>query len=99
MCHPRLSRPSRRRSRCHGRAQSRNKNKKRATFMKLTSNNRRSTAEQKVIAELIQGSDVIRRTALQLAPPIVVVAELLTNALSAAGKILICDNGDSADDA
>src|SRR5438270_1416752 len=98
MCHPRLSRASRRRSHCHCRAQTLNKNKKRATFMKLTSNNRRSTAEQKVIAELIEGSDVIRRTALQLAPAIVVVAELLTNALRAGGKLLICGNGGSAAD-
>ena len=67
--------------------------------MKLTSNNRRSIAEQKAIAELIEGSDVIRRTALQLAPAIVVVAELLTNALRAGGKILICGNGGSAADA
>src|SRR5438045_6085983 len=99
MCHPRLSRPSRRRSRCHSRAQTLNKNKKRATFMKLTSNNKRGTAEQKAIAELIEGSDVIRRTALQLAPAIVIVAELLTNALRAGGKILICGNGGSAADA
>src|SRR5438874_623531 len=99
MCHPRLSRASRRRSRCHCCAQTFNKNKKRATFMKLTSNNQRGTAEQKAIAELIEGSDVIRRTALQLAPAIVVVAELLTNALRAGGKILICGNGGSAADA
>ena len=67
--------------------------------MKLTSNNRRSIAEQKAIAELIEGSDVIRRTALQLAPAIVVVAELLTNALRAGGKILICGNGGSGSNA
>src|SRR2546430_2666540 len=88
MCHPRLSRASRRRSCSHCCAQTLKKNKKRAIFMKLTSNNQRGTAEQKAIAELIEGSDVIRRTALQLAPAIVVVAELLTNALRAGGTMV-----------
>ena len=67
--------------------------------MKLTSNDQRSTAEQKAIAELIEGSDVLRQTALHLVPAIVIVAERMIDTLRAGGKILICGNGGSAADA
>jgi D-sedoheptulose 7-phosphate isomerase len=67
--------------------------------MKLTTNSRQITAEQKAIDELIEGSDVIRQTALCLAPAIVTVAEHMIDALRAGGKILICGNGGSAADA
>ena len=70
--------------------------------MKLTSNSQQSTestAQQRAIAELIEGSNVIRQIADRLAPAIVVVAEQLINTLQAGGKILICGNGGSAADA
>ncbi len=67
--------------------------------MKLTSNNQQNTAEQIAINELIAGSDVLRQTALHLAPAIVTVAEQMINVLRAGGKILICGNGGSAADA
>ncbi len=67
--------------------------------MKLTTNGRQITAEQKAIDELIEGSDVIRQTALCLAPAIVTVAQHMIDALRAGGKILICGNGGSAADA
>lgn len=67
--------------------------------MKLTSNIQRDIAEQKAVAELIEGSDVLRQTALRLVPAIVSVAELMSNVLHAGGKILICGNGGSAADA
>jgi D-sedoheptulose 7-phosphate isomerase len=67
--------------------------------MKLTSQTQQNTAEQKAIAELIEGSDVIRQTATFLAPAIVAVAELMIETLQAGGKLLICGNGGSAADA
>jgi D-sedoheptulose 7-phosphate isomerase len=67
--------------------------------MKLTSQTQQNTAEQKAIAELIEGSDVIRQTATCLAPAIVAVAELMIETLHAGGKLLICGNGGSAADA
>ncbi len=67
--------------------------------MKLTTNGRQITAKQKTIDELIEGSDVIRQTALCLAPAIVTVAQHMIDALRAGGKILICGNGGSAADA
>ncbi len=67
--------------------------------MKLTTNGRQITAEQKAIDELSEGSDVIRQTALCLAPAIVTVAQHMIDALRAGGKILICGNGGSAADA
>lgn len=67
--------------------------------MKLTSQTQQNTAEQKAIAELIEGSDVIRQTATCLAPDIVAVAELMIETLHAGGKLLICGNGGSASDA
>jgi D-sedoheptulose 7-phosphate isomerase len=67
--------------------------------MKLTSQTQQNTAEQKAFAELIEGSEVLRQTALCLAPKIVAAAEYMIEVLSAGGKILICGNGGSAADA
>lgn len=66
--------------------------------MKLTSNNR-ATAEERAIAELIEGSEVLRQTAYALAPAIVIVAEHIISALQAGGKLMTCGNGGSAADA
>lgn len=71
--------------------------------MKLTptSNSQQSTentAQQRAIAELIEGSNVLRQIADCLAPDIVTVAEQLISILEAGGKILICGNGGSAAD-
>jgi len=67
--------------------------------MKITSQTQQNRAEQKTMAELIEGSEVLRQTALCLAPKIVTVAEHMIDILSAGGKILICGNGGSAADA
>ncbi|HEY6411854.1 MAG TPA: D-sedoheptulose 7-phosphate isomerase [Ktedonobacteraceae bacterium] len=67
--------------------------------MKLTTNTQQITAEQKAIAELIEGSEVIRQTALCLSPAIVTVVEHMIDVLRTGGKILICGNGGSAADA
>jgi D-sedoheptulose 7-phosphate isomerase len=67
--------------------------------MKLTSQTQQNTAEQKAFAELIEGSEVLRQTALCLAPAIATVAEHMIDVLSAGDKILICGNGGSAADA
>ena len=56
------------------------------------------TAEQRAIAELIGGSDVLRQTASHLSADIVTVAEQIINVLRAGGKLLICGNGGSAAD-
>jgi len=66
--------------------------------MKLTSGNQ-SPAEQRAIADLIEGSNVLRQTAYSLAPGIVTVAEHIINALDSGGKVLTCGNGGSAADA
>ncbi len=66
--------------------------------MKLTSSNP-SPAEQRVIDDLIEGSNVIRQTAYSLAPDIVTVAEHIINTLQNGGKVLTCGNGGSAADA
>ncbi|TMC18814.1 MAG: D-sedoheptulose 7-phosphate isomerase [Chloroflexi bacterium] len=66
--------------------------------MKLTSSNQ-SPAEQRAIADLIEGSNVLRQTAYSLAPDIVTVAEHIINTLSNGGKLLTCGNGGSAADA
>jgi len=66
--------------------------------MKLTTNSQ-DTAEQRAISELIEGSNVLRRTASCLAPDIVTVAEHMIDALHTGGKIMICGNGGSAADA
>ena len=65
--------------------------------MQFTSQSQ-STAEQRAVAELIEGSEVLRQTA-SLAPYIVVVAEEIIRTLQAGGKMLICGNGGSAADA
>ena len=66
--------------------------------MKLTSNNQDIT-EQRAIAELVGGSDVLRQTAYSLTPAIVAVAEEMISALQGGSKLLICGNGGSAADA
>src|SRR2546421_13083751 len=66
--------------------------------MKLTSSNQ-STAEQRDIADLIEGSNVLRQTAYSLAPNIVTVTEHIINTLGNGGKVLTCGNGGSAADA
>ena len=66
--------------------------------MKLTSSNQ-SPAEQRAIANLIEGSNVLRQTAYSLAPDIVTVAEHIINTLQNGGKVLTCGNGGSAADA
>ena len=66
--------------------------------MKLTSSNQ-SPAEQRAIADLIEGSNVLRQTAYSLAPDIVTVAEHIINTLRNGGKVLTCGNGGSAADA
>ncbi len=60
---------------------------------------REKTTEQRAIAELIEGSNVLRKTAEYLATDIVVVAEHMIDVLRAGGKIMICGNGGSAADA
>jgi D-sedoheptulose 7-phosphate isomerase len=66
--------------------------------MKLTSSDQ-SSAEQKAIADLIEGSNVLRQTAYSLAPDIVTVAEHIINTLRNGGRVLTCGNGGSAADA
>ena len=66
--------------------------------MKLTSSNQ-SPAEQRAIADLIEGSNVLRQTAYSLAPNIVTVAEHIINTLRNGDKVLTCGNGGSAADA
>jgi D-sedoheptulose 7-phosphate isomerase len=66
--------------------------------MKHTSSNQ-SPAEQRAIADLIEGSNVLRQTAHSLAPNIVMVAEDISNILRNGGKVLTCGNGGSAADA
>jgi D-sedoheptulose 7-phosphate isomerase len=66
--------------------------------MKRTSSNQ-SPAEQRAIADLIEGSNVLRQTAYSLAPNIVTVAEDIINILRNGGKVLTCGNGGSAADA
>jgi D-sedoheptulose 7-phosphate isomerase len=56
-------------------------------------------AEQIARAELIEGGNVLLRTANCLSPDIVIVAEQIINTLQAGGKLLICGNGGSAADA
>ena len=71
---------------------------KRDKFMKRTSSNQ-SPAEQRAIADLIEGSNVLRQTAYSLSPNIVTVAEDIINILRNGGKVLTCGNGGSAADA
>ena len=66
--------------------------------MKRTSSNQ-SPAEQRAIADLIEGSNVLRQTAHSLASNIVTVAEDIISILRNGGKVLTCGNGGSAADA
>ena len=66
--------------------------------MKRISNNQDIT-EQRAIAELVGGSEVLRQTAYSLTPAIVAVAEEMISALQGGSKLLICGNGGSAADA
>ncbi len=67
-------------------------------IMEITSNGQ-SEAEQRAIAELLEGSNVIRNTAFCLAGKIVTVAELIIVALEHGCKVMTCGNGGSAADA
>src|SRR5690242_8495103 len=71
---------------------------KRGKFMQLTSSNQ-SPAEQRVIADLLEGSNVLRQTAYSLTSEIVTVAEYIIHTVSNGGKVLSCVNGVSAADA
>ena len=66
--------------------------------MKFTSNGQ-NTSEQRTIAELLEGSNVIRETAFCLAGEIAGVAEHIITALQHGYKIMTCGNGGSAADA
>lgn len=66
--------------------------------MKLTSEGQ-SIAEQRAIAELLEGSNVIRQTAFSLSGKIVDVAEHIIATLQHGGKVMTCGNGGSAADA
>jgi D-sedoheptulose 7-phosphate isomerase len=66
--------------------------------MELTSDIR-ALARERAIAELLEGSDVLRKTAELLAGDIVTVAEHMIDALRAGKKIMVCGNGGSAADA
>jgi len=59
----------------------------------------KEAAEQRVIAELLEGSEVLRQTAYALSAEIVNVAEHIINTLRAGGKVMVCGNGGSAADA
>ena len=67
--------------------------------MGSVSSSNQSPAEQRAMADLIEGSNVLRQTAYSLAPGIVTVAEHIINALDSGGKVLTCGNGGSAADA
>ena len=59
----------------------------------------KEAAEQRVIAELLEGSEVLRQTAYALGAEIVNVAEHIIDTLRAGGKVMVCGNGGSAADA
>ena len=59
----------------------------------------KKTAEQHVIDELLEGSEVLRQTAYVLSAEIVKVAEHIITTLHAGGKVMVCGNGGSAADA
>ncbi len=67
-------------------------------MMKPISNGQHA-AEQRAIAELLEGSNVIRQTAFNLASEIVDVAEHIIMALQQGYKVMSCGNGGSAADA
>ena len=53
----------------------------------------KEAAEQRVIAELLEGSEVLRQTAYALGAEIVNVAEHIIDTLRAGGKVMVCGNG------
>ncbi len=59
----------------------------------------KEAAEQRVIAELLEGSEVLRQTAYALSAEIVNVAEHIITTLHTGGKVMVCGNGGSAADA
>ncbi|HEX6481272.1 MAG TPA: D-sedoheptulose 7-phosphate isomerase [Ktedonobacteraceae bacterium] len=67
-------------------------------MMKFTSNGQ-NTSEQRTMAELLEGSNVIRETAFCLAGEIANVAEHIITALQQGNKVMTCGNGGSAADA
>jgi D-sedoheptulose 7-phosphate isomerase len=67
-------------------------------MMKFTSNGQ-NTSEQRTMAELLEGSNVIRETAFCLSGEIADVAEHIITALQQGYKVMTCGNGGSAADA
>jgi len=59
----------------------------------------KEAAEQHVIDELLEGSEVLRQTAYALSAEIVKVAEHIISTLRTGGKVMVCGNGGSAADA
>jgi len=59
----------------------------------------KEAAEQRVIDELLEGSEVLRQTAYALSAEIVNVAEHIVTTLHTGGKVMVCGNGGSAADA
>lgn len=59
----------------------------------------KEAAEQRVIDELLAGSEVLRKTAYALSAEIVNVAEHIVTTLHSGGKVMVCGNGGSAADA
>ncbi len=59
----------------------------------------REAAKQRVISELLEGSEVLRQMASCLVDEIVSVAEHIITTLHAGGKVIVCGNGGSAADA
>ncbi|SRR6266567_4483465 len=65
----------------------------------MGSNGMKEAAEQRVIDELLEGSEVLRQTAYALSAEIVNVAEHIVTTLHTGGKVMVCGNGGSAADA
>ena len=59
----------------------------------------KEAAEQRVIDELLEGSEVLRQIAYALSAEIVNVAEHIITTLRRGGKVMVCGNGGSAADA
>src|SRR5258706_13875172 len=64
-------------------------------MMKFTSNGQ-NTSEQRTMAEVLEGSNVIRETAFCLSGEIADVAEYIITALQQGYKVMTCGNGGSA---
>jgi D-sedoheptulose 7-phosphate isomerase len=75
-----------------------NSSENQITSVELLGNNQ-LTAEQRVITELLQGSNLLRQIADCLSDDITNVAKHILAALCANGKIMLCGNGGSAADA